>query len=132
MALKKIVKDKLIGRILRCPDYKNELWYLSPIDGKRKLINITNAHIFFKRLFVVIDENELSKIPIAGEQEANKHLTFRKKLKGKIILVRNNDANCWYVGNNLYRSQMSQFDLFDILSSYAININKNKLDSISL
>lgn len=132
MALKKIVKDKLVGRILRCPDYKNEFWYLSPIDGKRKLISITNAHIFFKRLFVVIDEKELSKIPIVGEQEAKKHLTFRKKLKGKIILIKNSVVNCWYVDNNLCRSKMSQFDLFDILGSYAIDINKDKLDSIPL
>lgn len=123
-------KNKLVGQILRCPDHKNELWYVSPLDKKRKLVTITNAHLFFKKLFILIKKQDLVKIPTTNDPKHNKNLTFRKKLKGKFIILDKNMLPSWYIDNNLNKVRITNFDFLDLLSSYAITISKEELELI--
>ena len=123
-------KNNYIGKILKCSSYKNELWYVQPLSKKGELITMINAQKFFKRLFISLDDIDMAKIPVAGELENNKNLTIRKKLKGKFLVVGKEITPIWYVNDTLERIKVTNFDFLDILSCYAITVNKEKLKSI--
>jgi len=124
------MKNKFIGKILKCSDYRNELWYFSPFSNKRELITIVNINLFLKKLFILINEQDLVKIPRMDELENNKYITFRRKLKGKFIILEKNILPIWYVNNDLKRVEVTFFDLLDLLSNYAIDITKEELKLI--
>jgi hypothetical protein len=119
--------NKLSGKFFKCPGRGNELWYLSPSDNKRKLITIINAPLYFRRLFVKIDEESLSMIPSKDEPDNNQKITFRKKNKGKFIMAENNASSIWYINENLKKERVTSFDLLDLLSAYAESISVDEL-----
>jgi len=119
-----------IGLILKCPDYINELWYVSPVDGKKKLITFTNARIFFEKLIILIDEKELMKIPSIYEVNNKRNLTLRKKLRGKFVSLKDKKFQIWHIDNELKRREISNFDFLDLLGTYAKEISKEKLELI--
>ena len=130
MSKKSKIQDNFIGKILKCSNNKNELWYVQPFDKKKQLITITNAPNFFKRLFICIKENDIYKIPTVGELENNKNITIRKKLKGKFLVTDKESIPHWYVNDDLKRVEVTSFDLLDMLSHYAVSVTKEELKSI--
>jgi hypothetical protein len=127
----KRIKNENAGKILRCRGAINELWYVSS-DGKRELITIVNAPLFFRRLIVYLDREKLDKIPSISEPENNKALTFRKKLRGKFISLNENAFPNWYIDSNLRKVKVDFLDFLDFLDIYATEINKDDLELIPL
>jgi hypothetical protein len=118
------------GEILKCQGSRDTLWYVSPLDGKRRLITLSNAPLFFKKIIATVGVDDLEKIPDANQIESNKHIVFRKKLKGKFILQEGAVLPRWYVDNTLKKVEITCFDFFDLLNFYAVKISKEDLELI--
>ncbi len=124
------VMENKFGSILKCPDYINEFWYISPVDKKRKLITFTNARSFFKKIIVPVEEKMLIKIPLDSDVDNKKNIVFRKKLKGRFVSLKEEKFQIWYVDDKLKRHVINDFDFFDILGAYAKEISREELELI--
>ena len=94
-------QNDLTGKILKCQEYKNKLWYFVKSSKKMVPITVISAPIFFKKLFVLLNINDFQKIPSINDPENTKNITFRKKIKGKFVMVDDNKSSVWYINDQL-------------------------------
>lgn len=124
--LQKAKSNQWLGKILKSSNI-NELWYVSSINGKRKRITMVNAHIYFKKLIISIEEKDLLMF---WNKENSKNISTRRKFKGKFIKIKDDISQLWYIDDQLIKHTVSHFDFLDFLSNYAVNITPEELGNI--
>ena len=125
--------NKLRGKLLLQAEGNiiSDLWYVSPKTGLKHKVTIGDALKFFKRIALVISNNDLSKIPIHSEPDTHKNITLRKRLVGKFLIEHKDKSRIWYVDTKEYkRREITAIDKLDMLQSLALKITNEDLNKI--
>src|SRR6056297_546469 len=75
------------GRLLLQVQQHGEIWYVSPVTGKRYQVTTVNALPLFRSLALGITNSDLNKIPQYGHYKHNNYMNLRYNVKGRLLLV---------------------------------------------
>lgn len=123
--------NKMKGRLLLQVESVGEIWYVSPVTGKRYLVTKENAMSLFRSLSLGITNANLAKIPIYGEKQHSNYMDLRYKVKGRLLLAVEDAGRIWYVHpDSLWRREVTKDGIMDIFRAHSLGITNANLAKI--
>jgi len=123
--------NKMKGRLLLQVESVGEIWYVSPVTGKRYLVTKENAMSLFRSLSLGITNANLAKIPIYQEKQHSNYMDLRYKVKGRLLLAVEDSGRIWYVHpDSLWRREVTKDGIMDIFRAHSLGITNANLAKI--
>lgn len=133
MAAENIPVKSLIGKILLQSENNDHAWYVDPVSLKRfDLRDGEEMTKVIKTLGLGITNKDLAKIPTEKGKKGNTKLI--NKLKGRILLQKENGGAVWYVDpvSGIRTSLPSGDAAIDQLKNIGLEVNNKTLAKIAM
>ena len=121
------------GRLLLQVQQHGEIWYVSPVTGKRYQVTTANALPLFRSLSLGITNNDLGSFPKYGEYNHNSYMTLRNRVQGRLLLAVEDHGRVWYIHpDEKWRREVTQENIMDVFRKHSLGITDTDLGTIPL
>jgi hypothetical protein len=128
-----VLVNKMKGRMLLQVQSVGEIWYVSPVTGKRYQATKTNALPLFRSLALGISNANLAKIPLYNAPTTKANWTFRAGVKGRLLLAVDDYGRVWYVHPDyLWRREVTKENIMTLFRAYSLGITNANLAKIPI
>lgn len=121
------------GRLLLQVQQHGEIWYVSPVTGKRYQVTTANALPLFRSLSLGITNADLGNIPEYGGYMHRYNMTLRNRVAGRLLLAVEDHGRVYYVQpDETWRREVTQENIMDVFRKHSLGITDADLGTIPL